>query len=139
TTSAAVTKLGESSAEVGQVLSFITSIAEQTNLLALNATIEAARAGESGTGFAIVAGEVKDLAHETAKAADDVARRITAIQADADAAVAAIRQVADVIAQVNEAQATIALAVEEQQATTAEIARNVAEAASNSTSIAGNV
>ena len=61
-------KLGESSAEIGQVIKVITSIAQQTNLLALNATIEAARAGEAGKGFAVVANEVKELAKETAKA-----------------------------------------------------------------------
>jgi methyl-accepting chemotaxis protein len=139
TTSDAVTKLGASSAEVGEVLAFINTIAEQTNLLALNATIEAARAGEAGKGFAVVASEVKELAHETAKATEDIARRIGTIQADADAAVLAITQISDVIRKVNELQSTIASAVEEQQATTAEISRNVAEAASGSSEIAGNV
>jgi methyl-accepting chemotaxis protein len=75
-------QLGTSSAEIGNVIKVITGIAEQTNLLALNATIEAARAGEAGKGFAVVAGEVKELAQETARATEDVSRRIQAIQAD---------------------------------------------------------
>src|SRR5262249_45455688 len=77
-----VGKLGESSAEVGQVIKVITSIAQQTNLLALNATIEAARAGEAGKGFAVVANEVKELAKATARATEDIGQRIEAIQAD---------------------------------------------------------
>src|SRR5271157_3580951 len=79
-TNATVGKLGESSAEIGQVIKVITSIAQQTNLLALNATIEAARAGEAGKGFAVVANEVKELAKETAKATEDISRKIEAIQ-----------------------------------------------------------
>ncbi len=77
-----VSKLGASSREIGDVVKVITSIAEQTNLLALNATIEAARAGEAGKGFAVVAGEVKDLAQATAKATEDISRRIETIQGD---------------------------------------------------------
>ncbi|MFZ0146445.1 MAG: PAS domain S-box protein, partial [Candidatus Sulfotelmatobacter sp.] len=66
TANSTVSKLGDSSTEIGQVIKVITSIAQQTNLLALNATIEAARAGEAGKGFAVVANEVKELAKETA-------------------------------------------------------------------------
>ena len=66
TTNNTVTKLGQSSAEIGEVIKVITSIAEQTNLLSLNATIEAARAGEAGKGFAVVANAVKELAKQTA-------------------------------------------------------------------------
>ena len=117
----------------------ITSIAEQTNLLALNATIEAARAGEAGKGFAVVANEVKELAQETARATEDIVRRVEAIQADTGGAVLAIGRIGEVIGQINDYQLTIASAVEEQTATTNEMSRSVAEAAGGSTEIAANI
>lgn len=136
---ATVAKLGESSAEIGNVIKVITSIAQQTNLLALNATIEAARAGEAGKGFAVVANEVKELAKQTAKATEDISRKIEAIQGDTKGAVEAIGQIGKIINQINDIQNTIATAVEEQTATTGEISRNVAEAAKGSNEIAQNV
>jgi methyl-accepting chemotaxis protein len=139
TTTATVDRLGESSKEIGNVVKLITSIAEQTNLLALNATIEAARAGEAGKGFAVVAGEVKELAQETAKATEDIARRVESIQADTAGAVAAIDDVAGIITQINDFQLSISSAVEEQTATTAEMNRSVAEAATGTGEIAGNI
>ncbi|MEU8816832.1 methyl-accepting chemotaxis protein [Actinoplanes sp. NPDC048796] len=132
-------QLGRSSAEIGEVVKLITSIAEQTNLLALNATIEAARAGESGKGFAVVASEVKDLAQETAKATESIAARVTAIQHDTTAAIGAIDRITGIIAQVNEHSTTIAAAVEQQTATTAEMGRNITEAATGSGEIAEGV
>ncbi|WP_308442113.1 methyl-accepting chemotaxis protein, partial [Planosporangium flavigriseum] len=135
TATATVGRLGESSVEIGNVVKMITSIAEQTNLLALNATIEAARAGEAGKGFAVVATEVKDLAQETAKATEDISRRVQSIQTDSTAAVEAIAHIAEVIGQINSFQETIASAVEEQSATTSEMSRNVAEAATGATEI----
>ncbi len=139
TTNATVSHLGDSSAEVGQVIKVITSIAQQTNLLALNATIEAARAGEAGKGFAVVANEVKELAKETAKATEDISRKIEAIQADTKAAVSAIATISEVILRINDISNTIATAVEEQNATTNEMARNVSEAAHGSGEITGNI
>ncbi|MGN8244790.1 methyl-accepting chemotaxis protein [Cellulomonas soli] len=134
-----VARLGASSQEIGNVVKVITSIAEQTNLLALNATIEAARAGEAGKGFAVVAGEVKELAQETAKATEDIARRVEAIQADTTGAVEAIGEIGAIIASINDYQLTIASAVEEQTATTNEMSRGVAEAATGSGEIAVNI
>jgi methyl-accepting chemotaxis protein len=138
-TNETVAKLGESSAEIGNVIKVITSIAQQTNLLALNATIEAARAGEAGKGFAVVANEVKELAKQTAKATEDISRKIEAIQADTKGAVDAIGQIGKIINQINDIQNAIAGAVEEQTATTGEISRNVAEAAKGSSEIAQNI
>ncbi len=139
TATATVSKLGDSSNEIGQVIKVITSIAQQTNLLALNATIEAARAGEAGKGFAVVANEVKELAKETAKATEDISRKIEAIQTDTKAAVEAIASISEVINQVNGISNTIATAVEEQNATTNEMARNVSEAAQGSGEITSNI
>jgi methyl-accepting chemotaxis protein len=139
TTTATVLKLGESSRQIGDVVKVITSIAEQTNLLALNATIEAARAGEAGKGFAVVANEVKELAQETAKATEDIARRVEAIQGDTTGAVSAIERISAVIGQINDFQLTIASAVEEQTATTSEMSRSVGEAAQGSGQIAANI
>lgn len=138
-TNATVAKLGASSEEIGGVIKVITSIAAQTNLLALNATIEAASAGDAGKGFAVVAHEVKELAGESAKAAEDISKKISAIQTDSKAAVEAIGEISEIIAKINEIQATIASAVEEQIATTNEIGRNVQEAAKASNDIAENI
>jgi methyl-accepting chemotaxis protein len=134
-----VAKLGDSSRAIGEVVRVITGIAEQTNLLALNATIEAARAGEAGKGFAVVATEVKDLAQETAKATEDITRRIQAIQGDTDSAVAAIARIDEVVTRISDYQTTIASAVEEQTATTSEMSRGVTEAAQGTGSIADAV
>jgi methyl-accepting chemotaxis protein len=136
---ATITKLGQSSAEIGEVIKVITSIAQQTNLLALNATIEAARAGEAGKGFAVVANEVKELAKQTAKATEDISRKINAIQTDTKGAVEAIGTISGVISQINYISGTIATAVEEQSATTNEMTRNVADAAQGAAEISNNI
>jgi uncharacterized protein YoxC len=138
-TNRTVARLGESSAEIGQVIKVINSIAEQTNLLALNATIEAARAGEAGKGFAVVANEVKELAKQTGKATEDISQKIQSIQGSTQEAVEAIGSISKVINQINDISNTIASAVEEQSATTNEISRNVEEAAKGSGEIANYI
>jgi methyl-accepting chemotaxis protein len=132
-------QLGQSSAEISQVIKVITSIAQQTNLLALNATIESARAGEAGKGFAVVANEVKELAKKTAHATEEISSKIEAIQRDTHQAIDAITQISDIINQVNDISSCIASAVEEQNATTNEINRNISEAAKGAEDIAQNI
>ena len=137
---AQVAKLGDSSAEIGDVIKVITSIAEQTNLLALNATIEAARAGEAGKGFAVVADEVKELAQQTARATEDIGQQIEAIQADtARRGRRDRRDRARSSPRINDYQTTIASAVEEQTATTNEMSQNVSVAAESSGKVCANI
>lgn len=139
TTNTTISRLGESSAEISNVIKVINSIAEQTNLLALNATIEAARAGEAGKGFAVVANEVKELAKETSKATEDIVRRIETIQSDTEEAVSAIGLVSEIITQINESQNAIAGAVEEQSVMTSEISRNISEVVNSSDEIVQSI
>ena len=128
-TNTTVQSLADAAQKIGEVVSLIQDIASQTNLLALNATIEAARAGEAGKGFAVVASEVKSLANQTAKATEDIAGQIGAIQAATKEAVEAIRAIDGTIGRMNEISAMIAAAMEEQGASTREITRNTQEAA----------
>ncbi len=138
-TNLTIAKLGQSSAEIGQVIKVITSIAQQTNLLALNATIEAARAGDAGKGFAVVANEVKELARETARATEDISKKIESIQADSSGAVTAIGEIGSVIGRISDIQNNVASAVEEQSLTTGEITRNLAEAAKGGVAISKSI
>ncbi len=138
-TNSTVEQLGRSSDEIGSVVKVISSIAEQTNLLALNAAIEAARAGEAGKGFAVVANEVKELAKQTAKATEEIVRKVQTIQCDTGAAVGAIDHVCKIIGEISDLQGTIASAVEEQTSTTNEIIRSVTHAANGMASINGNI
>jgi methyl-accepting chemotaxis protein len=119
-------RLAEAAGLIGDVARLIGQIAAQTNLLALNATIEAARAGEAGKGFAVVAGEVKQLASQTAKATEEIACQIQAIQSVTEEAVGVVRAVAGQVGGLGEASAAIAAAVEQQGAATREIAASVA-------------
>ncbi len=128
-TNATVESLAAAAQRIGDVVRLINDIAGQTNLLALNATIEAARAGEAGKGFAVVASEVKNLASQTAKATEEIATQISAMQSATDSAVTAIKMIGGRIDEISRLASAVAAAVEEQGAATAEIARSVQDAA----------
>jgi methyl-accepting chemotaxis protein len=134
-----VESLAAAGEKIGDVLRLIGAIASQTNLLALNATIEAARAGDAGRGFAVVASEVKELASQTAKATEEIAGQVTAIQSATGSCVTAIGGISDTIRQISGIATTIASAVEEQDSATREIARSVQNAAAGTSEVSRNV
>jgi methyl-accepting chemotaxis protein len=134
-----VGSLASAAEKIGDVLRLIGAIASQTNLLALNATIEAARAGEAGRGFAVVASEVKNLASQTAKATDEIAGQVAAIQSATGDCVTAIGGISDTIREISGIATTIAAAVEQQDSATREIARSVQQAATGTSEVSVNV
>jgi len=134
-----VGSLAAAGEKIGDVLRLISAIASQTNLLALNATIEAARAGEAGRGFAVVASEVKELASQTAKATEEIAGQVAAIQSSTGDCVTAIGGIGDTIRQISAIATTIAAAVEQQGSATREIARSVQQVAAGTSEVAVNV
>ena len=106
--------LDRSAGEISKVTEMIKLIAMQTNLLALNATIEATSAGEAGKGFAVVANEIKQLANQSGKAAEDIARMIEDIQGNTRGAVSVIQEVAETISSLNTSSERIYQAIESQ-------------------------
>mgnify|MGYP003968072781 FL=1 len=122
--------LGDSAHEIGKVTDMIKDIAQQTNLLALNANIEAASAGEAGKGFAVVANEIKELAKQSAIAAQDIANKIGTIQENTDEAVESIGEITGIIGTIRNEATEIADMAINQSEFAQEISSNVTESAS---------
>jgi methyl-accepting chemotaxis protein len=134
-----VASLNEAASGIGDVIELIRAIAAQTNLLALNATIEASRAGDAGKGFAVVASEVKQLASQTAKATDDIAAKVSEIQASTRLTVDSITRISDTIAQVQDASSAISAAMQQQGGATSDIASNTHLAARGTQEVTHNI
>ena len=121
--------LSDHALAIESILGLIRDIAGQTNLLALNATIEAARAGDAGRGFAVVAQEVKSLASQTARATDDIAAKIAAIQAATRQTVEANGAIRDIVGEVQTSAERIRTTMETQAQTVTMITAAVDETA----------
>ena len=132
-------ELSLSAGQVGDIVEMISNVAFQTDILALNASIEAARAGPAGRGFAVLAGEVKALAEQTANAAHEVAKRIDAMQAETRAAGDNIAKVVDTSLRVTDIASSVAAAIEEQDRTTRNIAAAVKGAAAGAQDVSKNI
>jgi len=127
--------LGVAANEIDKVTEVIKRIAEQTNLLALNATIEAASAGEAGKGFAVVAHEIKELANQSANAAEGIANKIAGVQTNTGEAIKVISEVSAIIRKIYESVEAISKAMEEQTRASNDIASNASEAAKGTNDI----
>lgn len=136
---ATIQLLNQSGVEISKVTETIKMIALQTNLLALNATIEATSAGEAGKGFAVVAHEIKELANQSAKAAEDIARKIEGVQNDTRQAVLVIQNVSQIIKDINASAGRISLSVEKQTRSATMISQNVGEANKGVSNIARSI
>ena len=133
---ASILSLKDSSSGVAKVAELIASIATQTSVLALNANIEAARAGAHGKGFSVVAGEVRNLAEQTAAATAEIQAKVSAIGSDINTAVAAIDRISSQTEDLSGLSNQMAAAAEEQHLATQEMAHNLERAAHRTSEIA---
>jgi methyl-accepting chemotaxis protein len=141
TTSAAdmIASLDQSSNEIGKITEVINDIADKTNLLALNARIEAASAGELGSGFTVVANEIKELANQTSKSTTEISKKIEDMQASARRSVTAINEVLSATKELDLISQTLSSAMEEQTATVNEISKAMEGSRTASTEISRNM
>lgn len=141
-TSKRIKRLGESSQEIGDIVSLINDIADQTNILALNAAIQASMAGDAGRGFAVVADEVQRLAERSAAATKQIESLVKTIQTDTNEAVISMEQTTtEVVGGARLAQAA-GVALEEIEGVSvniAELIQNISNAARQQASSAGHI
>lgn len=141
-TSKRIKRLGESSQEIGDIVSLINDIADQTNILALNAAIQASMAGDAGRGFAVVADEVQRLAERSATATKQIEALVKTIQNDTNEAVISMEQTtSEVVRGARLAQdAGVALEeIESVSANLAELIQNISNAARQQAASAGHI
>tara|TARA_Y100001934_G_C12348757_1_gene774225 strand:+ start:1 stop:1080 length:1080 start_codon:yes stop_codon:yes gene_type:complete len=141
-TSKRIKRLGESSQEIGDIVSLINDIADQTNILSLNAAIQASMAGDSGRGFAVVADEVQRLAERSSAATKQIAALVKTIQTDTNEAVISMEQTtSEVVGGAKRAQdAGVALEeIENVSTSLAELIQNISNAARQQAASAGHV
>ena len=133
-----VQSLRASAQGIGSILRIITDITGQTDLLALNATIEAARAGDAGKGFAVVAQEVRQLADQTRKAAQDVSKQIIEMQGATDSAAQSIQRINAVIGDISASALAIAQSMQSQTSSMAAMHSSIDRAAAGTVVVARN-
>jgi methyl-accepting chemotaxis protein len=131
--------LGKAATEINKVTDVIKMIALQTNLLALNATIEATAAGDAGKGFAVVAHEIKELANQSARAAEDITTKIEDVQANTREAIGVIQKVADIITQIDHSVTNIAQMMDRQSRAASVSSNNLNEASRGVENIANSI
>lgn len=124
---------------IGSLASTINSIAEQTNLLALNAAIEAARAGEAGKGFGVVAGEVKQLAHQTSNATETISAQTAQIRAETEISVRSIGEINALIERLEASAGAVSASIHQQSEASGQIAENVQKTSMDTENVARDI